>query len=149
MRSSSAMSECTVLEPFLVPKTDMCSLDRWEASYYHLGRFYDKHLSQTCVGFRHKGEQGRKIRNRVKVDLLCLIYSMSSQIESILRFTVDNYAKALRYGTKFIYRTLPRMLTIWLDQGARPDIIRAQNQKSSSERCGTQLFFRTMLCFEF
>lgn len=33
--------------------------------------------------------------------------------------TVKNYSLALRYGTKYIYRTMPRMLTIWLDMGAR------------------------------
>lgn len=32
-------------------------------------------------------------------------------------FTVENYAQALRYGTKNIYQTMPRMLTLWLDLG--------------------------------
>lgn len=31
--------------------------------------------------------------------------------------TVRAYAKAMRYGSKYIYETVPRMLTIWLDLG--------------------------------
>jgi serine/threonine-protein kinase ATR len=30
---------------------------------------------------------------------------------------VENYCKALKYGTKHIYQMLPRLLTIWLDLG--------------------------------
>ena len=32
---------------------------------------------------------------------------------SVCRF----YMKSAQHGTKFLYRTLPRMLTIWLDAG--------------------------------
>lgn len=32
---------------------------------------------------------------------------------------VENYCKALRYGTKHIYQMMPRLLTIWLDLGER------------------------------
>ena len=28
-----------------------------------------------------------------------------------------NYGKALTYGTRYIYQTLPRLLTLWLDLG--------------------------------
>lgn len=36
--------------------------------------------------------------------------------------TVHAYAKATRYGSKYIYETVPRMLTIWLDLGDHPTI---------------------------
>lgn len=32
-------------------------------------------------------------------------------------YTVRSYAKALKYGSKFVYQTVPRLLTIWLDLG--------------------------------
>ena len=28
---------------------------------------------------------------------------------------VHNFSKALRFGTKFLYQALPRLITIWLD----------------------------------
>jgi serine/threonine-protein kinase ATR len=32
-------------------------------------------------------------------------------------YTVRSYAKAIRFGSKYIYQTVPRLLTIWLDLG--------------------------------
>jgi hypothetical protein len=46
--------------------------------------------------------------------------------------TVDNYARALRYGTKYIYRTMPRMLTIWMDCGERPDLVKLDDGKEKA-----------------
>jgi serine/threonine-protein kinase ATR len=31
--------------------------------------------------------------------------------------TVRSYAKAIRVGSKYVYQTVPRILTIWLDLG--------------------------------
>ena len=31
--------------------------------------------------------------------------------------TVRCYGKAIRYGSKYIYQTVPRLLTLWLDMG--------------------------------
>ncbi|CDZ97128.1 serine threonine-protein kinase atr [Phaffia rhodozyma] len=74
----------------------------WEAPYYHLGHFYDKDSSDGEVSMQ------------------------------ILQLTVENYARALRFGTKFIYRTMPRMLTIWLDNGAKEHILQLERQKDKS-----------------
>lgn len=32
-------------------------------------------------------------------------------------FTVKAYAKAIKFGSKYVYQTVPRLLTIWLDSG--------------------------------
>ena len=43
-----------------------------------------------------------------------------SQIGSGLRMrlsTIRCFTKAMKYGNKFIYQTVPRLLTIWLDMG--------------------------------
>lgn len=34
---------------------------------------------------------------------------------------MHNFSKALRYGAKFLYQSLPRLLTIWLDFAARDE----------------------------
>lgn len=31
--------------------------------------------------------------------------------------TVRSYTKAMKYGSKYIYQTVPRLLTLWLDLG--------------------------------
>ncbi len=40
--------------------------------------------------------------------------------------TVRSFTRAIRYGSKYIYQTLPRVLTIWLDMAEDPD--RANNE---------------------
>ena len=32
-------------------------------------------------------------------------------------YIIRNYAKAIRLGSKYIYHTVPRLLTLWLDNG--------------------------------
>lgn len=32
-------------------------------------------------------------------------------------YTVRFFAKSIRYGSKYVYQTVPRLLTIWLDIG--------------------------------
>ncbi|KAI0307055.1 hypothetical protein B0F90DRAFT_1807754 [Multifurca ochricompacta] len=36
--------------------------------------------------------------------------------------TVRCFTKAMKYGNKFIYQTVPRLLTIWLDMGEDPNV---------------------------
>jgi hypothetical protein len=36
-------------------------------------------------------------------------------------YTVRFFAKAIRYGSKYVYQTVPRLLTIWLDLGEDPN----------------------------
>jgi serine/threonine-protein kinase ATR len=57
-----------------------------ESPHYHLGRYYDERAALR--------EADRAALNQ----LTCL-----------------NYKLALEKGNKYIYRTMPRMLTIWLD----------------------------------
>jgi serine/threonine-protein kinase ATR len=34
--------------------------------------------------------------------------------------TVKNFIKAIRFGSKFVYQTVPRLITLWLDAGEEP-----------------------------
>ena len=36
--------------------------------------------------------------------------------------TIRCFTKAMKYGNKFIYQTVPRLLTIWLDMGEDPAV---------------------------
>jgi serine/threonine-protein kinase ATR len=52
---------------------------------------------------------------------VCLI--PLANIEDALRgvkmnlYTVKSFARSLKLGSKFVYQTVPRLLTIWLDLG--------------------------------
>jgi serine/threonine-protein kinase ATR len=37
------------------------------------------------------------------------------------KLVIENYLRSLNYGTKYLYQTLPRVLTLWLELGAQGD----------------------------
>jgi serine/threonine-protein kinase ATR len=44
------------------------------------------------------------------------MFTMSSGLRMRLS-TIRCFTKAMKFGNKFIYQTVPRLLTIWLDMG--------------------------------
>ena len=48
-----------------------------------------------------------------KLVILMFIHS------KFLRFVLLHYGNALRYGNKYIYQCMPRLLSLWLDFGAK------------------------------
>jgi len=72
----------------------------WEKGHYYLGRHYNK-LLETEKGL-----------------------APEFQAESYLtgetaKLVIESYLRSLTYGTKYIYQTLPRILTLWLDLGTQ------------------------------
>ncbi|KAF8076761.1 hypothetical protein FPV67DRAFT_1472577 [Lyophyllum atratum] len=65
----------------------------WESCHFHLGRFHDE-----CFKNLSHAEQGSR---GMKMNL----------------YTVRSFAKAIKFGSKYVYQTVPRLLTIWLDLG--------------------------------
>jgi hypothetical protein len=63
-----------------------------------------------------------------------LPYFIGFTIGSGLRMrlaTVRCFTKAMKYGNKFIYQTVPRLLTIWLDMG--------EDAAVNSDECFTKI----------
>ncbi|KAK2465988.1 hypothetical protein APHAL10511_001629 [Amanita phalloides] len=71
------------------------TLPAWESGHFRLGQFHDecyKALSPVD-----------KLNRGLKMNLS----------------TVRSYAKAIKVGSKYVYQTVPRVLTIWLDLAER------------------------------
>lgn len=48
--------------------------------------------------------------------------------------TIRFYSKAIRAGSKYVYQTVPRLLTLWLDSGEDdPDLKVESNMKINQE----------------
>lgn len=52
-------------------------------------------------------------------------------------YTVRSFAKAIKLGSKYVYQTVPRLLTIWLDLGddraiAGTDVFKSLNETVST-----------------
>ncbi|KAF4435407.1 putative UVSB PI-3 kinase [Fusarium austroafricanum] len=91
------------------PKT----FSTWEKGHYYLGRHYKKIL---------EAEKPLKADDQ----------SDNYITGEIARLIIENYVRSLNSGTKYLYQTLPRILTLWLDLGAQVD--RAPEGKASLSR---------------
>lgn len=65
-----------------------------ESSHFYFGSFYD-----TCF----KELKPSELKRGIKMNI----------------YTVRHYAKAIKLGSKYIYHTVPRLLTLWLDNGEK------------------------------
>ncbi|KAH9948812.1 hypothetical protein B0H21DRAFT_777700 [Amylocystis lapponica] len=72
----------------------------WESGHFHLGQFQD----ECYKALSHEDKLNRGTRMNLS--------------------TVRSFAKAARYGSKYIYQTIPRLLTLWLDMGEDSRIIK-------------------------
>ncbi|KAK8008761.1 Protein kinase rad3 [Apiospora marii] len=86
----------------------------WEKGHYHLGRHYKKVLESEKT---------------LKPD---------DQSDEFLtgetaKLVIENYIRSLNYGTKYLYQTLPRILTLWLELGAQLDKAPASKVSISRE----------------
>lgn len=77
---------------------------RWEKVHYYLGKHYNKL-------FEH--EKAKTIEKRAQT----FLYG------EMARLIVENYIRSLAFGAKYIYQTLPRALTLWLELGVEVDDI--------------------------
>ncbi|KAI1337113.1 phosphatidyl inositol 3-kinase-like protein [Xylariaceae sp. FL0016] len=74
----------------------------WEKGHYYLGRHYKKVL---------ESEKALKPDDQ----------SDEYLTGETAKLVVENYIRSLNYGTKYLYQTLPRILTLWLELAAQLD----------------------------
>lgn len=72
----------------------------WEKGHYYLGRHYKKIL---------ESEKALKPDDQ----------SDEYLTGETAKLVIENYLRSLNYGTKYLYQTLPRVLTLWLELGAQ------------------------------
>ncbi|KAL7422782.1 hypothetical protein Q5752_002077 [Cryptotrichosporon argae] len=77
-----------------------------ESPFYHLGHYYDM-LTEFCS---------------------------PESVPKYHQFTCQNYVEALHYGVKYIYQTMPRLLTIWLDLGESKETKDGKPGKTEASR---------------
>ena len=85
---------------------------KWEKGWYHLGRYYNKLLdSQKLL------PPGKESQQYLTGELAKLV--------------IENYLRSLMNGSKFIFQTLPKVLTLWFElvAGDLPSDPRRGNEK--------------------
>jgi serine/threonine-protein kinase ATR len=71
---------------------------RWEKGHYYLGKHYNKLL------------ESEKIKPPAK-------QAQTYITGETAKLVIENYLRSLAFGAKYIFQTLPRILTLWLDLG--------------------------------
>ncbi|XP_003416220.1 serine/threonine-protein kinase ATR isoform X1 [Loxodonta africana] len=69
-------------------------LPEWEDGHFYLAKYYDKLMPMVTDNKMEK--QG-----------------------DLIRYIVLHFGRSLQYGNQFIYQSMPRMLSLWLDYGAK------------------------------
>jgi serine/threonine-protein kinase ATR len=85
----------------------LCS---WESGHFHHGQYQDE-----CFKTLSRPDQITRFAS------FLMVWSVPKGCPSrgirMNLYTVRCFAKAIRFGSKYIYQTVPRLLTIWLDLG--------------------------------
>lgn len=94
----------------------------WESPYYFLGHYWD-------LVFQDAAKKPSKTAFLAFVAARAAFKPLADlKFDSSLpprRETVKQFSHALAHGTKYIYQTMPRMLTIWFELGEQADLQRA------------------------
>lgn len=68
-----------------------------------------------------------------------------SKLGEFLQFVLRHYGNALRYGNKYIYQCMPRLLSLWLDFGAKVTEEEEKKPRESSQIKSTLTFLNKMM----
>ncbi|KAF5371168.1 hypothetical protein D9758_004152 [Tetrapyrgos nigripes] len=78
----------------------------WESGQFYIGRFQDEWFKDLCTNERK---------------------DLATRGTKMALFTVRAFARAINSGSKFIYQTVPRLLTLWLDLGQELSVSKTEN----------------------
>ncbi|KAE8374326.1 protein kinase [Aspergillus bertholletiae] len=75
---------------------------RWEKAHYYLGKHYNKILDS---------EKAKPLGKEAQIYL-------SGEASKLV---VDNYLRSLAHGNKYVFQSLPKVLTLWLEHASTVD----------------------------
>ncbi|CAE6465638.1 unnamed protein product [Rhizoctonia solani] len=93
-------------------------LDQWESPHFRLGQYYDDAFKS--------------------LDIL----GQLSQGANMNMFTCKYYVEAMKFGSKYIYQTMPRLLTIWADMAQLDYIVAYERNKNASLPPGAEATYK-------
>ncbi|KAA8650030.1 protein kinase MEC1 [Aspergillus tanneri] len=75
---------------------------RWEKAHYYLGKHYNKIL---------ESEKAKPLGKEAQIYL-------SGEASKLV---IDNYLRSLAHGNKYVFQSLPKVLTLWLEHASAVD----------------------------
>lgn len=89
--------------------------NKWDKGHYFLGSYYNKILESEKSAHADRQTEAYLTGECTKL-------------------TIDNFLRSMMFGSKYIYRTLPKVLTLWLDFGQDLHLLGQQFDKSRNRR---------------
>ncbi|KAJ1308398.1 hypothetical protein OPQ81_004104 [Rhizoctonia solani] len=93
-------------------------LEQWESPHFRLGQYYDDAFKNLDVR------------------------AQLSRGASMNMFTCKYYVEAMKFGSKYIYQTMPRLLTIWADMAQLEYIVACERDKNTVPPPGTEATYK-------
>ena len=90
----------------------------WEAVYFHWGLYLDRSLTRKSVQEIEAKDFELCVHANLRYVSTLTIHRYLNHVNGV----VKQYGNSLLNGSKYLYQTLPRMLTLWLDLGERVEL---------------------------
>jgi serine/threonine-protein kinase ATR len=87
---------------------------RTDRSFYHLASYYNKILDSETNAPNP-------------------LQSENYLIGECTKLTIENYLRSAFFGTKYVYRSVPKILTLWLDFGQSIELEQVRSNKSRGQ----------------
>jgi serine/threonine-protein kinase ATR len=91
------------------------SAPHWEETHFYLAQFYDTLLSSSIESDPTLSNSTATTTTNNFLSSNGLTLESKLRMMEYIRLAINGYCRSLRYGCEFIYQSLTRLLTIWLD----------------------------------
>ena len=112
----------------------------WEETHFYLAQFYDTLLSSCIESDPTSSNSNSTTTTNNFISSSGLSLENKLRMMEYLRLAVNTYCRSLKYGCEFIFQSLTRSLTMWLDFASDlvPFIKPAQTATSRKQQTLTQ-----------
>ena len=87
----------------------------WEETHFYLAQFYDTLLSSCIESDPTSSNSTSTTTTNNFLSSTGLSLENKLRMMEYIRLAVNTYCRSLKYGCEFIYQSLTRLLTMWLD----------------------------------
>lgn len=91
------------------------SASHWEETHFYLAQFYDTLLSSCIESDPTSSNSTSTTTTNNFLSSTGLSLENKLRMMEYIRLAVNTYCRSLKYGCEFIYQSLTRLLTMWLD----------------------------------
>ena len=78
----------------------------WDQAHFLIAKYYEKLFYANKANDHHPNNKAPQAMNMLNIEQIKLLYHI-----------INQYGSSLSYSSRYIFQSLPRLLTLWLDYG--------------------------------